>query len=1017
MRFKVVVLALVALFATSALARAQSQTGEIFGKVTDGSGAVLPGVTVTVTGPVLLQPLTAVTSETGTFQFPRIEIGEYAVKFELAGFKTVINQGIRVTVGFSAAVNAQLGISTVQETITVTGESPIVDTKATGTKQTFTNELLQSIPSARDPWVILQQTAGIAMDRENVGGNMSGQQSNYVSRGGNPTNNKWSLDGVDITDMSATGASPSYFDFDAFEEMTVTTGGVDVTQQTGGVGINLVTKSGSDKFRGSSRFYVTDQKFESNNIDDTIRRQGASSGNPIQNIKDYGVEAGGPLKKGKAWIWGSFGKQLVDVGVLGFYQPTAVCQSYKNSAVALGASIDSINSCLNTDETLLQTTNLKAEVALFKGNKLTLFNNFAKKERNARGADDLHPIETTTPQGAVDASYGKHLWNTGPNPTFKFGDQWVVTDRLLLDVQYAHVGNNFILGFHSPELADQQPTLIVSTGLNGRSATASVFIRPVNSLNFNANYFLPSKLGSDHALKFGGYWRDSNTTSITHTGGFATLRYPTDLSNDCSLAATGCQADLSRDGFSVYDLLNYSAYVQDTVTHGRVTLQLGLRYDYNKDTAQAASIIANPLGGQFLPAINFPGADPNVAFNNFSPRVGMTYDFAGSGKTIARANYARYYGQVGNGGVAATINPVSQTVVRWPWIDANKNGIADPGEVQVSPNGTLVTGTWSAANPGNAVSSNSVDPNLKNDTTDEVIIGMDREIGAGFAVGANYIWRRYGNFSWNDRVGITSADWVATSFTPTAASCPGADNRTAAGACPTVTYYQPGFQQPTIQLEANIPGYSRTFNGVELTGRKRMSNHWLMNTSFAYNSTVVNFNEFPGAANQTSGTSGTVPFSEDPTNRAVREGGQYDYLTSGSGVGNVYVNAKWLFKLSGMYQAPLGLNVSAFYNARQGYPFETGILSPTRANGGGTVFVVLDPIGSNRLPNYQNVDFHVDRAVKVGTVRFVPSVDVFNVGNFNTIQAIRGTQNAANANQIQAILAPRVVRFGIKFNW
>ena len=299
MRFKVVVLALVALFATSALASAQSQTGEIFGKVTDGSGGVLPGVTVTVTGPVLLQPLTAVTGDTGTFQFPRIEIGTYSVKFELAGFKTIVNEGIKITVGFSAAVNAQMPISTVQETITVTGESPIVDTKNTGTKQTFTNELLQSIPSARDPWVILQQTAGIAMDRENVGGNMSGQQSNYVSRGGNPTNNKWSLDGVDITDMAATGASPSYYDFDAFEEMTINTGGVDVTQQTGGVGINLVTKSGSDKFRGSSRFYVTDEKLESQNITDALRAQGATSGNPIQNIKDYGVEARRPDQEGQ----------------------------------------------------------------------------------------------------------------------------------------------------------------------------------------------------------------------------------------------------------------------------------------------------------------------------------------------------------------------------------------------------------------------------------------------------------------------------------------------------------------------------------------------------------------------------------------------------------------------------------------------------------------------------------------------------------------------------------------------
>jgi hypothetical protein len=667
-----------------------------------------------------------------------------------------------------------------------------------------------------------------------------------------------------------------------------------------------------------------------------------------------------------------------------------------------------VNACLNTDETLLQTTNLKAEVQLFKGNKITLFNNFAKKERNARGADDLHPIETTTPQGAVDASFGKHWWNTGPNPTYKFGDQWVISDRLLVDVTYAHVGNNFVLGFHAPELSDVEPSIIVSTGLNGRSATASTFIRPVNSLNFNANYFLPSTLGSDHALKIGGYWRDSNTTSITHTGGFATVRFPNSLSNDCSLAATGCQADLARDGYSVYDLLNYSAYVQDTITHGRFTMQLGVRYDYNKDSAQAANIAANPLSTTWLPAIAFTGADPGVAFNNFSPRVGMTYDISANGKTLVHGNYARYYGQVGNGGVAGTINPVAQTTLRYPWVDANRDGIAQVGEVQASANPiAIVTGTWASANPGNAVSSNSVDPNLRNDSTDEVILGIDREIGAGFAVGANYVWRRYGDFSWNDRPGISSADFAPVTFTPAAAACP------AGATCPAITFYQPLFQNPTTLFETNIPGYTRNYNGVEVTGRKRMSNHWLMNTSFAYNSTIVNFGSFPGS--QPSIASATI--SEDPTNRSLRDGYQYDYLTGGSGIGNVYVNAKYLFKLSGMYQAPLGINVSAFYNARQGYPQEISVQTPSRVNGVAQVDVLLNPVGDTRLPNYQNVDFHVDRAVKVGTVRFVPSLDVFNVGNFNTIQAIRSRQNAANANQIQAILAPRVVRFGIKFNW
>src|SRR5206468_8723632 len=129
MKVRLVAFALLASLAAGvATASAQSQTGEVFGRVTDSTGAVLPGVTVTLTGPVLLQPLTAVTSETGTYQFPRLEIGTYTVKFELAGFKTVVHEDVRVTVGFSAQINAQLGVSTVQETITVTGESPVVDT-------------------------------------------------------------------------------------------------------------------------------------------------------------------------------------------------------------------------------------------------------------------------------------------------------------------------------------------------------------------------------------------------------------------------------------------------------------------------------------------------------------------------------------------------------------------------------------------------------------------------------------------------------------------------------------------------------------------------------------------------------------------------------------------------------------------------------------------------------------------------------------------------------------------------
>ncbi len=1021
MRMRTLVLVLMALLAAGVPAGAQQQTGEIFGKVTDQSGAVMPGVTVTLTAPVLLQPLVAVTGETGTYQFPRLDIGVYTVNFALAGFKTTITENVRVTVGFSAQINAQLAVSTVQETVTVSGESPIVDTKATGTRQTFTSDLLQGIPSARDPWVILQQTAGIAMDRENVGGNMSGQQSNFVSRGAMTNNTKFSLDGVDITDLAATGASPNYFDFDSFEEITVNTGGVDVTQQTGGVGINIVTKSGTDRFKGSTRFYDTNHRLESQNITDDQRLQGATSGNPIQDIQDYGIEAGGPLKKGRAWIWGAFGKNVIDVGVLNFYQPSAACQQIKadEAANVLAHSVNDVNACLNTDETVLQNTNLKAEVQLHKGNKLSLFNNFSKKVRNARGASDLNPIETTTPQGAVPSVYGigKSFWTIGPSPTYKVDDQWILSDRTLLDVQWAHVGNNFILDFHDPSLATVQPTLIISTGLNGRSGTQNIFLRPANMLNVNMNYFQPGLLGGDHALKIGGYWRDNYSYAATQTGGNATARFPTSAEQanpaGCATVAVGCQVALTRNGQAIYDLVNVALYAQDTITRNRFTLQLGVRYDRNHDQALASSVTASPLVPALLPAVNFAGTDPGVVFNNFSPRLGVTYDMTGDGKMKINANYAMYWGQVGNGGVASQVNPLTTVTVRYPWVDANHDGFVQSNEIAI-PNGNPAnflaeTGNWDPANPGSPTTANTVDPHLKNDRTDEVIAGFDREVGAGFAVGANYIWRRYTGFQFFDTLGLNPSDWSPVQFDAT--GCP------AGASCPTVTYYQPAVQIRTVSNLTNYTSdqYNRAYNGVEITGRKRLSHHWLMNTSFAYNSAVVNMNGWPG--DSANGLTVTNLLGEDPTNRAQRNGAQYDPVTAGSGIGNVFLNAKWLYKVSGMVQMPFELNVSGFYNARQGYPYERFIQSPSRANGAGIISVLLDNVGDSRLPNYQNLDLKLERPIRVGTMRWIPSAVLFNVFNANTVQAQRGTQNSAIANNIQAVLAPRVLQFGLRVTW
>lgn len=434
MTFRTALVASALLLIVGTSTAAAQQTGEIFGRAADRSGAVLPGVTVTVAGSALIQPRVSVTSETGSYRVPELPIGTYTVTFELPGFRTMVMQDIRVTIGFRAQVNGALELSSVQETVTVTGESPLVDTRETGTKTSFDLETMQNIPSARDPWVMLERTPGITMDRSNVGGSQSGQQSGYISRGASTGNNKWSIDGVDITDMSATGASPIYYDFDMLEEMQITTGGADVTQQTGGVGINLVMKSGTDKFKGSARYYNTDEKFQADNVTDEIRRDGAGSGAPIQNIQDRGFEVGGPIKAGKAWYWGSYGAQNIKVGVVGFYKVDPACGPPRPTET------DAVRACLQTDLTELNNYNWKLQYVPFTNNKLTFQNTWAEKVRNARDGSVTRPVETTYRQKAVSSDFGAFGWITGPSPFWKASDQHVFSDRLLMDVMWSQIG-------------------------------------------------------------------------------------------------------------------------------------------------------------------------------------------------------------------------------------------------------------------------------------------------------------------------------------------------------------------------------------------------------------------------------------------------------------------------------------------------------------------------------------------------------------------------------------------------
>jgi hypothetical protein len=977
MRFRVTLWALLVCLAIGAgSAFAQSTTGEIIGRVTDSSDAVLPGVTVTLTGASLLQPQVTTTSENGTFRFSSVPIGGYNLKFEMSGFSNVLRENIRIASGFTAQVNVALAVSTVEETITVSSEAPVVDTTKTGSTTTFTREVLDAIPTSRDPWVMMEQTPSIVMDRANVGGSQSGQQSGFVVRGAGTANNVWSLDGVNVTDMSATGATTMYYNFDSFEQMQYNIGGNDVTIATGGMGVNLVTKSGSDKFRGSTRYLITDNKLQDDNVTDELRTQGASAGNPIQRNQDYGIEVGGPLKKGRLWFWGAAARTDVRVGVNNFFTGAAGCPT--TAAQARTVDTDTLRGCLKTDQTLLKNYTFKFTGRTFKGNRLEWFSDYADKFRNARDASATRPPETVVVQ-------------TGPVWTHKVNGQQVLTDRWIAEAQYAFVGGGFALDFPNPaEQFGVQRLFDEVTGNYSRSFSQSLFDRPLYLFDTKSSYFLPSTLGGDHAFKIGYQFRHSPATSYSHIGGFVEARLRSGVPTT---------ARMYRDSSTAYLGETHSFYLQDEYQAGRFSVRLGVRYDHYSDVALASEVGENPIIPHLLPPVQFGGADPKVTWGNFSPRFGLNYDISGKGTTVLGLTLSRYYGQPGIDDISGTLNPVGTVYLQYPWNDLNNDRNVQANELNYAQQ--TVSGNYNPAAPGSPTTFNKVDPNLENETTDEAIIGLQHELFPGIALSANYIYRKYDNFRWTTSEGITSAVYREVTTTP--ASCYSGPATPAP--CPTITYFAPNIQTTGLpQTLTNRPGYNRSYNGFELALTKRYSNRWYANVSYAYNGSKDNY-EGPNSY-------------IDPTNiNSVLNGREWASESGGSGVSDVWVNAKWVARATAIYTLPWNVSVSGFLNGHQGYIYPVGYTTADRLLGAGTTTVVLEPYGESRLPDFWQFDFKVERPVTIKNFTFRPQATVYNVANSNVILGKQRNIGGANFGEVRQILSPRVVQVGFRLDF
>ncbi len=323
---------LIMLAATTA--HAQVQTGSIAGIATDTSNAVMPGVTVSLSGDKLIGGVqTQTTDAAGAYRFDRLPPGSYNVKFELQGFRSIDRTDIAISASFTATVNAKLEVGSVTETITVTGESPTVDTKSNLQQTVMTQAVLEGVPSGRDPWSLAKLIPGVQVATYDVGGTQSIQQSNLSSHGSSTNDVSYNIDGASVNwPGGGGGATMLYYDQGMFEEVNYMTSAIPAEVMVGGVSINMVTKDAGNKWRGDSRFSYsggclsTQQNpvagplqvpgcLESDNYSDQIADGTFPKtflGNPTKTTYDFNVAGGGALVKDRLWVNGSYRRWVVD---------------------------------------------------------------------------------------------------------------------------------------------------------------------------------------------------------------------------------------------------------------------------------------------------------------------------------------------------------------------------------------------------------------------------------------------------------------------------------------------------------------------------------------------------------------------------------------------------------------------------------------------------------------------------------------------------------------------------------
>jgi hypothetical protein len=965
----------------------------IAGVVRDASGAVLPGVTVEAASPVLIEKVRSVVSDgSGQYRIVDLRPGSYSVTFTLPGFATVRREGIVLTGTMTATVNADMRVGGLEETITVTGETPIVDVQGVTQQRVLDKDVVDALPTGRTATNVSVLIPGISLsttfsgESQDVGGTTGEVMQTLSIHGSRGNDQKQMLDGLSTGSEGAGHFGGFAPNMGSVQEVVVDTAAVSAEQTGGGVRVNLVPREGGNVFSGSFFFTGANEDFQGDNINDELRSRGTLAPSKLKSNYDVNPAFGGPIVRDKLWFFAAARWYGVNNYIAG-----AVANANAGNPNVWTYSPDP--SFRGSRDTLWRSLNGRVTWQASTKHKLSFFYD----DQSRCSCPDTRAL--TAPESTANFEL--------PNVdlvTVTYSAP--LTSKVLIEAGFARKPDDW--AYTNPDGVDESRVGVFdfATGLRYHGPTGYFGAPHTGSVRFLADLMdtnirgAASYVTGTHAFKVGFNHHWGETTRFFNMGPALTYVFNTALP---AFLPPTLFVSMRLPYESATKVSDGGIYAQDRWTMGRLTLNLAARWDYFHSVQPEVTL--GPA--QYFPTrnLNFPEEDW-ADLNDITPKVGAAYDLFGDGRTAIKASIGKYVANLSYGsgiygiGGSPTNRTVNQTLRSWS--DANRNFNPDcdltaPGaNGECGPLQNLAFGT--ALPPTTNFDPEVLDGWGKREYNWETSVSVQQQIIPNLSVDVGYFRRWYGNFITTDNLAVTPADFNTFSVAvPT-------DNRLPASGETVSNLFDVapalfGRVNNFVTLADNFGDRIENWQGVDLSVNARLRGGTLLQGGISTGRTRQDSCDVRAALPE------TAPL--DPYCRT-----ETPYLTQAKFVG-AYTIPVVDVQAAVTVQSIPGPQLSALVN----YP--SAVIAPSlgRPLAGNTASAqvnVVDP-GSLYGDRLNQLDLRLGKILRFGRTRTAVNLDVFNVFNANAV--LSENSNYAAWRQPTLILNPRLLKISVNFDF